>query len=176
MLVIQILCMYVFWLVAPALVVLTPTVSTNHGLQTNWLSQSFVESTSSDTNSQNMCTRFELISVHGNKEELWWWFEDKFHFQFINKIIAALCGTSLVLFDAVDDVVHVPARCLLLEVGDHGVDILVVTISPPKIGQRKFSFGYCTTYFLITSAFLKPKHCPTDFLLHIMHVDFPVSL
>ena len=36
------------------------------------------------------------------------------------------------MFNAADDVVHVPARRLLLEVGDHGVDVLVVTaLSPP---------------------------------------------
>ena len=43
---------------------------------------------------------------------------------------------SSLMFNAVDDVVHVPARRLLLEVGDHGVDILVVTVSPPESEQQ----------------------------------------
>ena len=42
----------------------------------------------------------------------------------------------LLLFDAADDVVHVPARRLLLEAGDHGVDVLVVAPSPPEFIKR----------------------------------------
>ena len=42
----------------------------------------------------------------------------------------------LLLFDAADDVVHVPARGLLLEAGDHGVDVLVVAPSPPEFIKR----------------------------------------
>ena len=42
------------------------------------------------------------------------------------------------MFNAADDVVHVPARRLLLEVGDHGVDVLVVTVSPPESVQQNY--------------------------------------
>ena len=55
-------------------------------------------------------------------------------FNFHNQISAASPLLSLLLlFDASDDVVHVPARSLLLEAGDHGVDVLVVAPSPPEI-------------------------------------------
>ena len=58
-------------------------------------------------------------------------------FNFHNQISAASPLLSLLLlFDASDDVVHVPARSLLLEAGDHGVDVLVVAPSPPEIMRK----------------------------------------
>ena len=53
----------------------------------------------------------------------------------------------LLLLDASDDVVHVPARGLLLEAGDHGVDVLVVAPSPPELiricrSKRIYNYEY----------------------------------
>ena len=42
------------------------------------------------------------------------------------------------MLDAADDVVHVPTRSLLLEAGDHGVDVLIVAVSPPEFVQQNF--------------------------------------